>query len=121
MMTTGATVVRVVLGIIGAMLLLGGIALALAGSAIDGAWVAAAWMILSGSVLLIAVVIEISRYRSQTAELGHMGPGPGGGETAPLEPRFQRTDEVFVDPTSNRRMRVYLDSNTGERRYVAEG
>jgi len=27
---------------------------------------------------------------------------------------------VFVDPTSNRRMRVYVDSSNGERRYVAE-
>jgi hypothetical protein len=26
-----------------------------------------------------------------------------------------------VDPTSNRRMRVFHDPRTGERRYVAEG
>ena len=118
-MTTGQTVVRVVIGVIGVALLIGGIALAASG--LEGGFVGAAWLIIGGVVMIIAVVIEVSRYRSQSAELGHIAPGPGGGETAPLEPRFQRTDEVFVDPTSNLRMRVYLDSNTGERRYVAEG
>ena len=32
---------------------------------------------------------------------------------------WQRTDEVFVDPTTNRRMRVWVDAS-GERHYVAE-
>jgi len=120
-MTTGQTVVRVLLGAVGAVLLLGGIALGIGLGSIEGAWVAAAWMIISGAVLLIAVVIEVSRYRSASAELNRDAPGPGGGEVRPPDARFQRTDEVFVDPTSNRRMRVYLDASTGERRYVAEG
>ncbi len=49
--------------------------------------------------------------------------GPGGGEPldAAMEPRFTSTDEVFVDPTSGHRMRVFLDPGTGERRYRAEG
>jgi hypothetical protein len=38
-----------------------------------------------------------------------------------MEPRFRRTDEFFEDPTSRRRMRVWLDATTGERRYRAEG
>jgi hypothetical protein len=38
-----------------------------------------------------------------------------------MEPRFQRTSEVFVDPTSGRRMRVWIDPGSGERRYRAEG
>ena len=37
-----------------------------------------------------------------------------------VEFRFQATPETFVDPTSNRRMRVYVDGATGDRRYVAE-
>jgi len=37
-----------------------------------------------------------------------------------LEPRFRRTDERFVDPTSGHTMRVYVDPRTGERRYLAE-
>ena len=38
-----------------------------------------------------------------------------------LEPRFQPTAEVFVDPTTHVRMRVFVDPVTGERRYVPEG
>src|SRR5512132_370582 len=120
-MTTGQTVVRVLLGALGAVLLIGGIAVAVAVGDVPGAWVGAGWMIISGGVLLIAVLIEVSRYRSASAELGGGAPGPGGGEPGPLDSRFRRTDEVFIDPTSKRTMRVFVDANTGERRYVAEG
>lgn len=34
---------------------------------------------------------------------------------------WERTDEVFVDPTTERRMRVWLDPVDGSRRYVPEG
>ena len=80
-----------------------------------------AWLIVGGVILIIAVLIETTRYRSQQAERSNLAPGPGGGEPGPLDPRFQPTAEVFVDPTSNRSMRVYVDARTGERRYVAEG
>jgi hypothetical protein len=50
----------------------------------------------------------------------HASPGPGGGETVPPPPPFQRTDEVFVDPTTQRQMRVYMNPTNGERRYFAE-
>jgi hypothetical protein len=33
---------------------------------------------------------------------------------------WQRTDEVFVDPTTDRRMRVWVDPRDGSRHYVAE-
>ncbi len=118
-MTTGAKVVRILLGALGVVLLGGGLLLAVSG--IDAALFAAFWLVVSGSVMIIVVVIEVGRYRSQAAEQGHIPPGPGGGETGPLEARFQRTDEVFVDPTSKRVMRVYVDPRTGERRYLAEG
>jgi hypothetical protein len=36
------------------------------------------------------------------------------------DPRFQPTDEVFLDHRSGRVMRVYADPRTGERRYVPE-
>jgi hypothetical protein len=118
-MTTGSAVVRVVIGIFGVVLLIGGLALAVTG--IPGAIFGAFWLIVSGAILVIAAVIEVSRYRSEHAERARQDPGPGGGEAGePLEARFQRTEEVFMDPTSQRRMRVYLDSRTGERRYVAE-
>lgn len=116
---SGATVIRIVLGAVGALLLIGGLALAFTGG---GALILAAfWMIASGAVLVIVAVIEISRYRSEAAESAHYQPGPGGGETVAPEPRFKRTEEVFLDPTSQRRMRVFADPTTGERRYVAEG
>lgn len=34
---------------------------------------------------------------------------------------WRRTDEVFVDPTTSRRMRVWVDPRDGSRHYVAEG
>ena len=118
-MTTGATVIRVVLGVIGALMLLGGVLLVFSG--LPEAVVGAIWLIPSGAVLTIVAVIEVSRYRSALAELGGGAPGPGGGEPAPLDARFRRTDEVFIDPSSKRTMRVFVDANTGERRYVTEG
>ena len=112
--------VRVIIGVFGALLLLGGLVLAFSG--LPGGFFGAFWLIISGAVLIVAAVIEVSRYRSEHAERARQDPGPGGGESAlPLEPRFRPTDEVFIDPTSQRRMRVYVDSSTGERRYVAEG
>jgi hypothetical protein len=114
---TGTNVIRVLMGVIGAALLIGGIALALGG----GLVVLAIWMLFNGSVLVIIAVIEISRYRSEAAENAHFHPGPGGGETIAPESRFKRTDEVFIDPTTQRRMRVFADPATGERRYVSEG
>ncbi len=33
---------------------------------------------------------------------------------------FRPTDERFEDPTTRRRMRVWADPTSGERRYVAE-
>ena len=42
-----------------------------------------------------------------------------GESTVPAD-GWQRTDEVFVDPTSGRRMRVWVDPRDGERHYVAD-
>jgi hypothetical protein len=118
-MTTGVSIVRLAMGVIGGLMLLGGLFLLVTG--VPGLLVGAIWLIPGGMVLLIIAVIEVNRYRSQAAERGGSSAiGPGGGETAPPEARFRRTDEVFVDPTTNVTMRVYTDANTGERRYIAE-
>jgi len=117
-MTTGSIVVRFILGVIGALMLVGGLLIVALVGPVAG--FGAASLIIIGAVLLIAVVIETSRYRSQAAEQAKLSPGPGGGETGPVDPRFRPTDELFVDPTSSRRMRVWVDARTGERRYVAE-
>jgi hypothetical protein len=74
-----------------------------------------------GVVIIGALFLERIRYSSAAAERPPV-PGPPGGDASgeALEPRFRPTDEVFVDPTSGRTMRVYLDPGTGERRYRAE-
>jgi hypothetical protein len=113
-------VVRIVLLVLGALSLVGGLLLVLGGG--PGGAVAGIWLVIQGSIVLLAVALERTRYRSEQAERTSAPPGPGGGEAAeaPLEPRFQPTDEVFMDPTSRRRMRVWLDPVRGERRYRAE-
>ncbi len=75
-----------------------------------------------GVACIVSIGLERIRYRSAAAEVpATVGP-PGGepGGTA-LDSRFQPTNEVFVDPTSGTRMRVFLDRDTGERRYQPEG
>ena len=111
---------RGLLIVFGTLLTLAGLA-----SVADGGAAAAApgvWLVVVGLVLIVVAIIERFRYRSEVAERAGRPGGPGGGEPTgqPLESRFQRTDEVFVDPTSERRMRVWLDRQSGERRYRAE-
>ena len=107
--------VRVVVGVLAALLMLGGLAGLVAGAWADGLWAA-----VTGGVVLVAVTLERSRYRSEAAERSAGPAGPGGGEpTMPVAP-FRPTDELFVDPTSGQRLRVYLDPATGERRYYAD-
>jgi hypothetical protein len=107
--------IRVVVGVLGILLMLGGLI-----GVGTGAWANGLWSIVAGAVVLMALAFERSRYRSEAAERGAGDPGPGGGEpTMPVAP-FRSTGEVFVDPTSGRRLRVYLNSATGERRYYAE-
>jgi hypothetical protein len=83
---------------------------------------AGSWALIVGGAGILAVTLERGRYRSEQAEHASAPTGPGGGETdGPLEGRFQRTAELFVDPTTGHRMRVWIDPTTGERRYRAEG
>jgi hypothetical protein len=76
--------------------------------------------LIAGGAGLIAIVLERHRYRSEAAERANEPAGPGGGEPAALPPQYKPTEERFVDPTSGRVMRVFLDPRTGERRYRAE-
>lgn len=100
----------------GSLMLLGGFALAVSLDPADGIMA-----LLIGTALVVAAILQRTRYRSLTAERLGQQPGPGGGEDRPLEPRFGPTPELFVDPTTGRLMRVYIDPRSGERRYVAEG
>ena len=110
-------IARVLIGGIGALLLLG--AIAVMASPVHDV-VAALSLFIPGALLVAAVVLERTRYRSLSAEQTGHGPGPGGGETARPEARFRPTDERFVDPTTGVPIRVYIDPDTGDRRYVPE-
>ena len=110
---------RAIIAILGILAAIAGLASIGAGGAAAGSGV---WLLVVGVALIIASAIERLRYRSEAADLSGQSIGPGGGEPRgePLEARFERTDEAFVDPTSGHRMRVWLDRRTGERRYMAE-
>ncbi|MEO8570429.1 MAG: hypothetical protein ABI553_01900 [Chloroflexota bacterium] len=105
---------------IGLTLLVAGLAVIVAGGAIASGL--GVWLTVFGVVLTVGTLIERSRYRADTVDRAGIDAGPGGGEPmgTRLDPRFRRSDEVFTDPTSGHRMRVWLDAASGERRYVAE-
>jgi hypothetical protein len=114
-----STTTRVILGVIGALMVLAGLGLVGLGGSIGGSGL---WITIIGAGIVVAVVIERQRYRSEEADRTFEPIGPGGGEPpGTIEPRFRPTDELFVDPTTGHRMRVHVDPRTGERRYVAEG
>ena len=53
-----------------------------------------------GAFLVVAVAIERTRYRSDTAEKANAAPGPGGGEPKEggLDPRFRMTERGVHRP-----------------------
>jgi hypothetical protein len=108
--------IRLVAFALGMILCLSGVALMSVGGS-DAA--SAVLPTLLGAGLMILAILQRDRYRSEAAEKA--GPGPGGGESSWLEPRFRPTSELFRDPTSSLVMRVWVDRGTGQRRYLAEG
>ena len=114
------TTLRVLILAFGALLVVSGFA-----TIAVGGWIAlwGFWLVVSGLVIVGAVVLERRRYRSSVADTGPDPIGPGGGEPldAPLDARFRPTTERFVDPTTGVPMRVWIDTDSGERRYRAEG
>jgi hypothetical protein len=116
----GVTVARVLIGGFGVLMVLAGIGVAALGGP-AGDLISALFLFVPGVVVIAAVLLERTRYRSLTAEERGDGHGPGGGETRVPDPRFRPTDERFVDPTTGVAMQVWLDPRTGERRYVPLG
>jgi hypothetical protein len=94
-----ARAVRVVMGGLGLLAIIGGLAAIAYGEPVAGLWAAVV-----GGVLLAAALFEQERYRAR----GDQPERPAGA---------QPTDEVFVDPASGERIRVWFDPNTGDRRY----
>jgi UPF0716 family protein affecting phage T7 exclusion len=116
----GVTLIRGLIGGLGVLLMLGGIALMAVPGAKSDAF-GALFVFVPGAFMVAGVLLERTRYRSLHAERTGEAHGPGGGETARLGDRFRPSDERFVDPTTGVPMRVWVDPATGERRYVAEG
>ena len=113
-----------ILAIVGGIILIGfGLWLATYGNEGDLVLLLTGLLTAAFGVGLIGVLaFERMRYHSAAAEPPRPAASPGGdlaGEA--MEPRFRPTPEVFVDPTSGRTMRVYVDPGTGERRYRVEG
>jgi hypothetical protein len=113
----GLSIVRIIALGLGALMILSGLVIIVATPL---GVVAALPALLSGSIVVIAVLFERLRYRSEAAEREGYAPGPGGGESSTIDPRFAVTNERFIDPTTGHTMRVFVDPNTGERRYRAE-
>ena len=115
MESTGlSTLLRGALGIAGTLAFLLGLLVIAAGGAGAGVW-----LLVVGVVLILVALYEQTRYRSIAEPSAAGGPSSPAPAT-PLPGRYQRTDEVFDDPTTGERMRVWFDPTTGERRYVAE-
>lgn len=104
-------VLRIVLGILGAIAFLGGLLLASAGGS---AAPAAFWPIVIGIGLILVALYEHGRYRAGQASAGSRG---GPGQTSA---RFQPTEELFTDPTSGQLTRVWYDPTSGQREYRPE-
>jgi hypothetical protein len=66
------------------------------------------WLLASAAVLIVVALAERERYASAR-------PGEPPDETA--ADGLRATDEVFDDPTTGRRTRVWFDPHTGRRAY----
>jgi hypothetical protein len=112
-----SALLRGVLGAVGAVGFLVGIAVILLKEPIGGLWI-----LVPSVVLILVALYEQGRYRAGAP--GAPGsPGAAGNGSPPVSPptgRYQRTDEVFDDPTTGRRVRVWFDPATGDRHYEPE-
>jgi hypothetical protein len=96
-------VVRLLVAGVATLMLLGGLAAIAAGFRLEGLYVAGL-----GAAGLVIVVLERQRY------------GDADRERRPPTERQRPTDEVFVDPTTGQRTRVWIDPHSGERSYRPE-
>jgi hypothetical protein len=107
-------ILRIAVGVCSILFLLIGLFLVAGGGA---PIVSGLWLLLLGGVGLVVVAFETRRYRSEAAELlGNRVDGAGVDE-GPADPHFRPTDERFIDPTTRKPVRVWMDPATGERRY----
>ncbi len=108
----GLGILRGIMLALGGVALVGGLLLVLAGGT-DGV-ASGIWLIVTGSVVLLAVVFERTRTEASTRSgLRASRPGRRRGAGLAAGAAVPAPDEVFVDPTSRRRMRVWLDRSGG--------
>jgi hypothetical protein len=119
-MTGGLGAARIVVLGIGLTMFVAGLAVMAVGDA--GAFIGGFWLVAIGLAFIVGTLIERVRYRSDATDRSGAPAGVAGGEPrgTRLDARFRRSEEVFADPTSGQRMRVWIDPSTGERRYVPE-
>ncbi len=111
---------RVILLVAGLVMVLGGLAIIASGE--TGAWFGGVILIACAVPLFVGAAWENARYRARENARLSSPYGPGGvPPMEALETRFRATSEVFIDPSTGARMRVYADPSSGERRYRAEG
>ncbi len=71
------------------------------------------WVIIA--IVIVGIVIALfglDRYRGSRKS----GSGSGSGSGSAAQP----TDEVFIDPETGRKMRVWYDERSGKREYRPE-
>lgn len=96
-------VVRVLVALAATVMVVAGLTMIAAGLRLEGLYLAGI-----GVVGLVIVILERQRYRSVA-------------EDEPARaPNLRPTDEVFTDPTTGHRTRVWIDPQTGERSYRPE-
>ncbi len=91
-------------------------ALVLLGSGFAWAPLVLVYALINAAIIAFVLVLERPRYRSE-AEEAQARPFRSGER---LPPGFEPTDELFIDPTSGVRVRVWANAATGERRYRAD-
>src|SRR5574337_890771 len=123
--TSLSGILRIILGVFGAIAFLGGLLIAGQGGSLAAS---AFWPIIIGVALMIIALYEQGRYRAERPDGGAPGSNGGGsrgavggaggasGQATPA-PRFERTEEVFTDPGSGQLTRVWYDPSTGRREY----
>lgn len=106
--------IRIVVGVVSALFLLIGLFMVVGGGP---PVVTGLWLLAMGGAGLVVVAFERVRYRSEAAEISGEPAGVAGVDDGPADARFTPTEERFIDPTTRRRLRVWVDEATGERRY----
>jgi hypothetical protein len=94
-------VLRIGVGIVGALLMAIGLLLLIAGGALVWPGIQ---LVVVGSVGVVIALFERLRYAPQRSTMGELRP----------------TDERFIDPTTGQRTRVWIDPQSGERMYRPE-